>query len=52
MARRVELNLEPTFVDYNTEKLVDPSIKWVEKPHVNCTSALLDKRKKDNLQEQ
>ena len=52
MTRRAELNLEPTFVDYNTDKLVDPTIKWVDKPQVNCTSVLIDKRKKDNLQEQ
>jgi hypothetical protein len=52
MARRAELNLEPKFVDYNTDKLVDPTIKYVEKPQVNCTSVLIDKRKKDNLQEQ
>ena len=39
-------------MDINPEKLPDPSIKWVNKPGVNCTSLLVEKRKRDNLQEQ
>jgi hypothetical protein len=49
MARRAELNLEPTFVDYNTDKLADPTLNWIDNPQVNCTSVLIDKRYKDNL---
>ena len=39
-------------MDVNPEKLPDPGIKWIDKPKVNCHSLLIDKRKKDNLQEQ
>lgn len=51
-ARRAELNLEPTFVEINPEKLPDPTIKYVANPQVNCHSVLIDKRKRDNLKEQ
>jgi hypothetical protein len=49
MQARANLNLEPSFVDINPEKLPDPGIKWVNRPKVNCTSVLHDKRKRDNL---
>jgi hypothetical protein len=52
MQRRANLHLEPEFVDINPEKLPDPTIKWVDKPPVNCTSVLHEKRKRDNLSEQ
>ena len=48
-AKRAERGLEETFVDINPEKLPDPTIKWVDKPDVYARSLLIDKRKKDNL---
>lgn len=51
-AKRAERGLQETFVDINPEKLTDPTIKWIDKPQVFARSLLVDKRKKDNLDDQ
>jgi len=52
MANRVKGGLLPTNVAIDTDKLVDPTLKWVDKPGINSCSILLDKRKIDNLNDQ
>ena len=51
-ACREDRGLTETFVDINPEKLVDPTIKWIDKPNVYAQSLLFQKRKKDNLDDQ
>ena len=50
--KRAEGGLTESMVDINPEKLVDPTIKWIDKPNVYAQSLLLQKRKKDNLDDQ
>ena len=50
--KRKERSLNEINIDINPEKLPDPTIKWVEKPSVYARSLLVEKRKKDNLDDQ
>lgn len=49
---REKAGLNPTAIDINPEKLVDPSITWVNKPIHNCKSVLVDARKIGGLKDQ
>ena len=51
-SKKKERNLNEINIDINPEKLPDPTIKWVEKPSVYARSLLVEKRKKDNLDDQ
>lgn len=48
---RKKANLEPYYVDHNPDKLVDPTIKWIDKPETYAKSLLHEKRKMDNLKD-
>ena len=52
MENRVRGGLLAKNVDIDTEKLVDPTIKWVDKPPIHACSLLMEKRKTDNLLDQ
>lgn len=52
MKAREKAGLTSTFVDINPEKLVDPSIVWIDKPAINSKSVMVDVRKIGGLKDQ